>query len=166
AQVVEVKATLVELEDLSKCAKKPNFMPNLLGYDISCVVVLLIFAFVMPFFSFNLYKEFGWNVYKIIGADLEMQRIYRDYLNFLMLLNLNLLFIFMIPLSINTLVYNWQDREFTTSLIKTLVHNWQDRGFMISSIICYLVVTVLTLILERLKDGPNLWRRLPVLYWT
>ncbi|CAG8617512.1 1179_t:CDS:2, partial [Dentiscutata erythropus] len=59
-QAVEVKISLGELDELSNCVNKPTLVPNFWGNDIPCVVILLIFAFIMSYLSYKLYKQFGW----------------------------------------------------------------------------------------------------------
>lgn len=41
--------------------------------EISLSVVLLTFAIVMSFLSYQMSKQFGWNIYKKIGADVQIQ---------------------------------------------------------------------------------------------
>lgn len=41
--------------------------------EISLSVVLLSFAIVMSFLSYQMSKQFGWNIYKKIGADVQIQ---------------------------------------------------------------------------------------------
>lgn len=41
--------------------------------EISLSVVLLTFAAIMSFLSFQMSKQFGWNIYKKLGADVKIQ---------------------------------------------------------------------------------------------
>lgn len=41
--------------------------------EISLSVGLLTFAIIMSFFSYQMSKQFGWNIYKKIGADVQIQ---------------------------------------------------------------------------------------------
>ncbi|CAG8695541.1 11679_t:CDS:2, partial [Cetraspora pellucida] len=42
-------------------------------YEVPSVVIFLICATTMGFFTWKLYQQFGWNIYKRIGADRNMQ---------------------------------------------------------------------------------------------
>lgn len=41
--------------------------------EISLSVVLLTFAIIMSYLSYQMSKQFGWNIYKKIGADVQIQ---------------------------------------------------------------------------------------------
>jgi hypothetical protein len=41
--------------------------------EIALSVMILAFAVVMAFLSFKMSKQFGWNIYKKIGADVRIQ---------------------------------------------------------------------------------------------
>ncbi|KAG5458726.1 MAG: hypothetical protein BJ554DRAFT_998 [Olpidium bornovanus] len=65
-----------------------------LVYTVEYVVIglSLIFTTVLSVMSFNLYREFGWSIYKTIGADLRMRDIYKNYLALVLLLKLDVFF--------------------------------------------------------------------------
>jgi hypothetical protein len=54
----------------------------------------------MALMSFKLYQEFGWNIYKKIGADIYMQKIYKTMLIFVMLLKLDLFFVLLVSIEV------------------------------------------------------------------
>lgn len=41
--------------------------------EIALAAVILAFAIVMCYLSFQMSKQFGWNIYKKIGADVRIQ---------------------------------------------------------------------------------------------
>lgn len=41
--------------------------------EIALAVVILAFAIVMSYLSYEMSKQFGWNIYKKIGADVRIQ---------------------------------------------------------------------------------------------
>lgn len=41
--------------------------------EVTLSAVLLVFAVIMSFLSFQMSKQFGWNIYKKIGADVRIQ---------------------------------------------------------------------------------------------
>lgn len=51
-----------------------------------------VFTLTSILLSFKLYKEFGWSIYKKIGADLRMRDIYKNYQIFVLLLKLDVFF--------------------------------------------------------------------------
>ena len=93
----------------------------------------------MAILSFKLYQQFGWNIYKKIGADIAMQKIYRTMLIFVMLLKLDLFFVLL--LSIEVFFAFSEEKvgkiEFTFTLPKRLYY-------------FHLVVTIMILFLELL----------------
>lgn len=68
--------------------------------DFPLVVALIIFALVMSFISFKLYQQFGWNIYKKIGADIKLQKLYKAMLLFVMLLKLDLFFVLLVSIEV------------------------------------------------------------------
>lgn len=43
--------------------------------EIALSISILIFACVMAYLSYQMSRQFGWNIYKKIGADVQMQRM-------------------------------------------------------------------------------------------
>lgn len=43
--------------------------------EIALSISILIFACVMAYLSYEMSRQFGWNIYKKIGADVQMQRM-------------------------------------------------------------------------------------------
>jgi preprotein translocase subunit SecG len=85
--------------DVDECRNQINndfdfsFQPKFTTHDIPLVIALMIFAIIMGFLSWKLYRQFGWNIYKKIGGDIRKQAIFRTYLIYVMLLKLGLFFI-------------------------------------------------------------------------
>ncbi|RIA87006.1 hypothetical protein C1645_828399 [Glomus cerebriforme] len=69
-----------------------NYNAAIAAYEAPLIIMLVICATLQVFFTWKLYQQFGWNIYKKIGADLRMQRIYRTMLIFVMLLKIDLFF--------------------------------------------------------------------------
>ncbi|CAO3676129.1 unnamed protein product [Rhizopus stolonifer] len=44
--------------------------------EIALSAVILVFAIIMCFLSIKMSKQFGWNIYKKIGADVKIQKMY------------------------------------------------------------------------------------------
>lgn len=51
--------------------------------EISLSVVLLSFAIIMSFLSYQMSKQFGWNIYKKLGADVKIQSMFINYYGFI-----------------------------------------------------------------------------------
>ncbi|RKP08733.1 hypothetical protein THASP1DRAFT_15235 [Thamnocephalis sphaerospora] len=47
------------------------------GCEIAIIVILAFFSFTFAFQAWHLFQEFGWRIYKKIGADLNMRRMYQ-----------------------------------------------------------------------------------------
>ncbi|KAF9107006.1 hypothetical protein BGX29_007689 [Mortierella sp. GBA35] len=62
------------------------------SYEIAVVSLMVIFATGFAFIAYKLYKEFGWSIYKKIGADLAMRDMYKMYQIFIMILKFDIFF--------------------------------------------------------------------------
>ncbi|CAG8621913.1 10552_t:CDS:2, partial [Cetraspora pellucida] len=71
-QVFEVKKWYADLE-LACPNGFDDFDPQFYFYDVPLVFVLLFFATIMAFLSWKLFRQFGWNIYRKIGADIKIQ---------------------------------------------------------------------------------------------
>ncbi|KAG0342603.1 hypothetical protein BG000_003210 [Podila horticola] len=61
-------------------------------YEIAVLVLMALFAAVFAFIAYKLYKEFGWSIYKKIGADLAMRDMYKVYQIFIMIVKFDIFF--------------------------------------------------------------------------
>lgn len=61
-------------------------------YEIGLTGSLLLFTLLLAFFTRKLYQQFGWNVYKRIGADLTLQNGFRIYQIFVILIKIDAFF--------------------------------------------------------------------------
>ncbi|KAG2212821.1 hypothetical protein INT46_008482 [Mucor plumbeus] len=64
--------------------------------EIALCVVILTFAVVMSFLSYQMSKQFGWNIYKKIGADVQIQKMYRMFQFFVLSLKIDIFTQFMV----------------------------------------------------------------------
>ncbi len=77
----------------------------------------------MACISFKLYQQFGWNIYKKIGADIKVQKIYKTTLIFVMLLKLDLFFVFLLSIEVFLIFSEDKDkRQFTFTLPKKVYY--------------------------------------------
>ncbi|KAI8061757.1 hypothetical protein BC940DRAFT_309678 [Gongronella butleri] len=60
--------------------------------EIVQMCIMILNSFVFCFLSYKLYLEFGWHIYKKIGADLTMRDRYKMYQIFMMLLKFDFFF--------------------------------------------------------------------------
>ncbi|KAI8057015.1 hypothetical protein BDF22DRAFT_740531 [Syncephalis plumigaleata] len=56
------------------------------GMEIAIIVILAFLSITFAFQAWHLFQEFGWKIYKKIGADLNIRRMYRLYQIFVTLL--------------------------------------------------------------------------------
>ncbi|KAI8048727.1 hypothetical protein BDF22DRAFT_746735 [Syncephalis plumigaleata] len=80
-------------------AVNANNVESYTSWWIACKVLLIIVVIIIAlcqfaygWLAFRLYQEFGWTIYKKIGADLQKRHMYRDYHICLMLIKLDLFF--------------------------------------------------------------------------
>lgn len=60
--------------------------------EITQICVMIVSTMVFIFLAYKLYLEFGWHIYKKIGADLAMRDRYKMYQIFMMLLKFDFFF--------------------------------------------------------------------------
>lgn len=65
---------------------------TILPYEITIIVLISILATGFAYIAYKLYQEFGWSIYKKIGADMAMRDRYKMYQIFIMLLKFDLFF--------------------------------------------------------------------------
>jgi hypothetical protein len=68
--LVEVKLRINEVE--SACPRI-DLRDNFILYELPHIAVLVVIAISMAVLSWKLHRQFGWNIYKKIGGDIEMQ---------------------------------------------------------------------------------------------
>ncbi|CAO3694100.1 unnamed protein product [Umbelopsis ramanniana] len=64
--------------------------------EIGLTCAILLFACVFAYLSLAMVRQFGWNIYKKIGADIRIQRMYRTFQFFVLALKIDLFFEFMV----------------------------------------------------------------------
>ncbi|KAJ1504185.1 hypothetical protein HMI55_002126, partial [Coelomomyces lativittatus] len=80
-------------------------------------IILGVFTFSFSYLIYKLYLEFGWNIYKKIGADPNMKKIFRVYQVFLTLLKVGFFFWLSFSLQYLALVLEINDIEFIFTII-------------------------------------------------
>ncbi|KAG0292416.1 hypothetical protein BGZ98_002588, partial [Dissophora globulifera] len=63
-----------------------------LPYEIAVLALMIVLASGFAFIAYKLYKEFGWSIYKKIGADLAMRDMYKVYQIFIMIVKFDIFF--------------------------------------------------------------------------
>ncbi|CEP12030.1 hypothetical protein [Parasitella parasitica] len=64
--------------------------------EIGLVSIMFLFSILFTFLSYKLYKQFGWSIYKRIGADIEQQSRFRLTQIFFLILKLDAFFHFVL----------------------------------------------------------------------
>eukprot|EP00834_Sanchytrium_tribonematis_P004840 NODE_260_length_11481_cov_1.187928.p4 type:complete len:325 gc:universal NODE_260_length_11481_cov_1.187928:8433-7459(-) len=100
--------SLFQIKDVSQVT---NIWQSYSGYFFAICVLLAVFAVISGFLTFKLYCEYGWKVYKKIGADPRMKQMYRTYQIFLMLLKACFFVFVSFSLQFMILVLQVQDVE-------------------------------------------------------
>ncbi|KAL0095027.1 hypothetical protein F4703DRAFT_1902629 [Phycomyces blakesleeanus] len=64
--------------------------------EITLTVLLTLFAIAFAYLSYEVVREFGWVIYKKIGADVEIQRMYRIFQFFVLALKFDIFIEFLV----------------------------------------------------------------------
>ncbi|KAF9898976.1 hypothetical protein BX616_003401, partial [Lobosporangium transversale] len=78
--------------DIFKATPNPTIHHASLPYEIAVICFMVIFASGFAIIAYKLYKEFGWSIYKKIGADLAMRDMYKVYQIFIMIVKFDIFF--------------------------------------------------------------------------
>ncbi|CAG8546890.1 12189_t:CDS:2 [Funneliformis caledonium] len=55
---------------------RPGYLPkDAVPFEVAIIVVMFISSISFVYLSYKLYQEFGWSIYKKIGADMEMRAL-------------------------------------------------------------------------------------------
>ncbi|KAG0261058.1 hypothetical protein DFQ27_003159 [Actinomortierella ambigua] len=104
------------------------FFPNNNAEDLAnalkplLVVVVVVFGltqFIITWLAYQLFQEFGWRIYKKIGADPKKKKMYRFYQIYLVLIKVDLFFFvgFSIQFIFLTLTRQASDPEFIITIL-------------------------------------------------
>lgn len=61
-------------------------------YEIAIIVILALLAVIFAVQAWHLFQEFGWRIYKKMGADLNIRRMYRVHQIFVAILKFDVFF--------------------------------------------------------------------------
>ncbi|CAI2168290.1 3889_t:CDS:2 [Funneliformis geosporum] len=144
-QMIEVKVNGNAME--SKCLGL-IIEHKFLIFEFPHVVTLTILAIVLGFLSYKLYQQFGWNIYKKIGGDIDMQKRFKTYLIFVMLMKIDLFFV---------IVFNALVSPFM--IYETIIEDGMEAGIKVF-LYGYVVILFLSLIFQVLayKSLEKEWR--------
>ncbi|CAN6648096.1 hypothetical protein TRVA0_023S00100 [Trichomonascus vanleenenianus] len=81
---------------------------------IPCVIALAMVM--MSVFAYKLYGEFGWSIYKHVGADIRLKRRYLFYLIFITLLKYDFFFFLGFTIQFVVIVLDKADVEFALTI--------------------------------------------------
>ncbi|KAF8928144.1 hypothetical protein BGZ58_009856 [Dissophora ornata] len=96
-----------------------GLMTSLTPFLIVVVVVIGVTQCIVTWLAYQLFKEFGWKIYKKIGADPNMKKMYRSYQIYLVLIKVDLFFFvgFSIQFIYLTLTRRAADPEYWLTII-------------------------------------------------
>ncbi|KAK9768697.1 hypothetical protein K7432_000453 [Basidiobolus ranarum] len=79
--------------------------------ELAVIIVITSCSIAFTGLTWEIYKEFGWKIFKRLGANLEIRRMYKAYQILLTLLKLDMFFFIGYSVQLATLVYNSRDVE-------------------------------------------------------
>lgn len=121
----------------------------------------------LSYFAYRLYEEFGWTIYKHIGADLAMRRHYMAFQIFIALLKFDFIFFVGFTIQFAVIILNVSDPEFgltiaviPVTIIGLICTSWALRNEKIWGMILTLVYFVCAMAyflfkLIRMYAGPK-----------
>jgi len=98
-----------------------NVFMEITPYLITSIVVLGVCDFCFIYLAFKLYLEFGWKIYKKIGADPKKRAMYRSYQILIMLLKFAVYFFDAFAIQFVVLVLHPTDPEFGLTIVALAV---------------------------------------------
>ncbi|KAG0049148.1 hypothetical protein BGZ83_006006 [Gryganskiella cystojenkinii] len=138
-------------------------------YLIVVVAVLAVTQILCTWFAYQLFQEFGWKIYKKIGADPVMKKMYRAYQIYLVLIKVDLFFFvgFSIQFIYLTLTKRAEDPEYWITIFvlpATLLILWlavysvrhesrKGMSLFLISMVCGVVYCVFKVV--RMYYGPK-----------
>ncbi|KJE88978.1 hypothetical protein CAOG_00542 [Capsaspora owczarzaki ATCC 30864] len=84
---------------------------------VACTCVLGVLTIIFAVISRQLFKEFGWRIYKKIGADPRIRSMYRTYQIYLMILKVDLATVVIFLIQHCAVLLQTDDYEFIMSII-------------------------------------------------
>ncbi|KAK9476521.1 hypothetical protein V1514DRAFT_354238 [Lipomyces japonicus] len=111
-QAAEVLSALRLISDSNSYVLDGEAWGDIMPFLIAVIAVIGFAGFVMAYITVKLYNEFGWSIYKQIGADLRMKQRYLYFQIFITLLKLDFFFFLGFTIQFIVIVLNTKDVEF------------------------------------------------------
>jgi hypothetical protein len=81
-----------------------QFSPIVIPITLTIIFLLAATSIFFSFIAHKLYQEYGWSLYKRIGADVQMKKMYKVYHVFVLMLKLDVFFFLMFSVQLLFLV--------------------------------------------------------------
>ncbi|KAI9319479.1 hypothetical protein BX666DRAFT_1926425 [Dichotomocladium elegans] len=86
------------MRELSKTKYETTPLNTAMRLEIALCVIILLFACAMAYLSYGMSRQFGWKIYKKIGADVQVQRMYRMFQFFVLALKIDIFTEFLVSI--------------------------------------------------------------------
>ncbi|KAI8099479.1 uncharacterized protein BX664DRAFT_377361 [Halteromyces radiatus] len=109
--------SIFQFKQMSNVVKQPSLSLLITRLLIVNAVVTGICELIYLYLGARLYQEFGWKIYRAIGADPEIRNMYRWYQILLSLLKLDMFFFLAYSIQYLVLVLQMTDYEFALTIV-------------------------------------------------
>ncbi|RKP26282.1 hypothetical protein SYNPS1DRAFT_14401 [Syncephalis pseudoplumigaleata] len=105
-------------DDITHLARTHNvFVHNTVPYEMTLIAITAAGSIFIAYITWELYKDFGWKIYKKLGADLQISRMYRLHQITLTFLKFDAFFFIAFSVQIVALALKSEDSERLVQII-------------------------------------------------
>ncbi|KAF9583026.1 hypothetical protein BGW38_010395, partial [Lunasporangiospora selenospora] len=143
-EISQIKTSLLDggIGFFDPASKAEDLLNSIQPLLITIVVAIGVSQILLSWLAYQLFQEFGWKIYKKIGADPNMKRMYRAYQIYLVLIKVD--FFFFVGFSIQFIYLTLTRRE-------------EDPEYWITIMVLPLTILILYIAVYAVRHENRLW---------